>query len=69
MHRARPQVTVPDRHLVDALLREDAFEHPVDSPELIETHISWVILAGAYAYKIKKPLALGFLDFTTPERR
>lgn len=37
--------------------------------ELIETHISSVILAGAYAYKIKKPLDLGFLDFSTLERR
>ena len=37
--------------------------------ELIETHISSVILAGSYAYKIKKPLDLGFLDFSTLERR
>ena len=37
--------------------------------QLIETHISWVLLAGERAYKIKKPLDLGFLDFSTPERR
>jgi len=36
---------------------------------LIETHISWVILAGQFAYKIKKPLDLGFLDFSTLEKR
>lgn len=36
---------------------------------LIETHISWVLIAGGYAYKIKKPVDLGFLDFSTPERR
>lgn len=36
---------------------------------VVETHISWVILAGEYAYKLKKPLALGFLDFSTLERR
>jgi aminoglycoside phosphotransferase family enzyme/predicted kinase len=36
---------------------------------VIETHISWVLLAGELAYKIKKPLNLGFLDFSTPERR
>ncbi|MET0082631.1 MAG: AAA family ATPase [Sedimenticola sp.] len=35
----------------------------------IETHISTVLLAGEYAYKIKKPLDLGFLDFSTLERR
>jgi len=37
--------------------------------ELIETHISTVILSGIFAYKIKKPLDLGFLDFSTLERR
>lgn len=36
---------------------------------LIETHISWVILAGDYAYKIKKPVNLGFLDFSSLEKR
>lgn len=36
---------------------------------LVETHISWVILAGEYAYKLKKPLDLGFLDFSTLEKR
>ena len=37
--------------------------------EVIETHISSVLLAGDLAYKIKKPLNLGFLDFSTLERR
>src|SRR5439155_24188159 len=32
---------------------------------LIETHISWVLLAGTAAYKLKKPVRLPFLDFTT----
>lgn len=36
---------------------------------LIETHISWVILSGGFAYKLKKPLDLGFLDFSTLEKR
>ncbi len=36
---------------------------------LIETHISWVILAGDHAWKLKKPLDLGFLDFSTLEKR
>jgi len=35
----------------------------------IETHISRVLLRGARAYKLKKPLRLPFLDFSTPERR
>jgi aminoglycoside phosphotransferase family enzyme len=36
---------------------------------LIETHISWVFLVGSHVYKIKKPVDLGFLDFTTLARR
>ena len=36
---------------------------------LIETHISWVLLTGSIAYKIKKPVNLGFLDFSTIEKR
>ena len=35
----------------------------------METHISWVVLAGDYAYKIKKPVVLDFLDFGTLEKR
>ena len=46
-----------------------AFGHPVKYIRLIETHISWVILTGDYAYKIKKPVNLGFLDFSTLEKR
>jgi uncharacterized protein len=55
--------------MVRALLRPDAFCHVAHDLTLYETHISWVILAGAYAYKLKKPVNLGFLDFSTPERR
>ena len=39
------------------------------SVSLIETHISWVLLAGEYAYKIKKAINLGFLDYSTLEAR
>ncbi|MGW8193839.1 MAG: bifunctional aminoglycoside phosphotransferase/ATP-binding protein, partial [Desulforhopalus sp.] len=45
------------------------FDHPVKSFEVIETHISWVLLTGLYAYKIKKPVNFGFLDFSTLEKR
>jgi aminoglycoside phosphotransferase family enzyme/predicted kinase len=51
------------------LLRAGAYEHPVGTIELIETHISWVILTGEFAYKIKKPVNLGFLDFSTLAKR
>jgi aminoglycoside phosphotransferase family enzyme/predicted kinase len=55
--------------LVDALRRPESYSHPVERVELVETHLSWVFLTGSYAYKIKKPIALGFADFTTLERR
>lgn len=52
-----------DSSLIESLLNPDAYAHPVESIEMIETHISWVILTGRFAYKIKKPIKLGFLDF------
>lgn len=55
--------------LVNALQNQALFDHNVESFELIETHISWVILTGNYAYKVKKPMDFGFLDFTTLEKR
>lgn len=65
MHRSRQPVAAPDRGLVEALLRSDALPGAAATRELVETHISWVILAGEFAYKIKKPLRLPFLDFST----
>jgi aminoglycoside phosphotransferase family enzyme/predicted kinase len=64
---ARQASSIPP--MVAALLRPEAYRHPADGIELHETHISWVILAGPFAYKIKKPVDFGFLDFTTRERR
>jgi aminoglycoside phosphotransferase family enzyme/predicted kinase len=57
------------QRLVEALLRPAAYTDQVKDIQHIQTHISHVILAGQYAYKIKKPLNLGFLDFSTLERR
>ncbi len=54
---------------VASLLRPEAYPHPVQRVELLETHISWVFLTGSYAYKLKKPVDFGFLDFSTPQRR
>ncbi|WP_339742346.1 AAA family ATPase [uncultured Rubinisphaera sp.] len=54
---------------INALLNFDAFDHPVEDLQLIETHSAWVILTGKYAYKIKRPVDLGFLDFSTLEKR
>ncbi|WP_248747202.1 bifunctional aminoglycoside phosphotransferase/ATP-binding protein [Pseudomonas sp. MWU12-2037] len=50
--------------LITALQNPALYPHPVESFQVIETHISWVLLTGPYAYKIKKPVNFGFLDFT-----
>jgi aminoglycoside phosphotransferase family enzyme/predicted kinase len=55
--------------LIEALSRPAAYPH--DAPEVVvhHTHISVVFLAGPYAYKVKKPVRLAFLDFSTLDRR
>jgi len=55
--------------VIRKLLATAAFPHAVRDLRVVETHISWVILTGDFAYKIKKPVVLGFLDFSTLERR
>jgi len=69
MHRAGSIIAPLDTTLVEQLMLPAAFDYPVAAVELIETHISWVILTDRYAYKIKKPLVLDFLDFGDLERR
>ena len=55
--------------LTAALLEPRAYPHPVDGVRLIETQLSWVFLAGDFAYKLKKPVSFGFLDFSSLEAR
>ena len=55
--------------LIDGLSRPAAYTHPVESVEIHQTHISVVFLAGALAYKIKKPVDLGFVNYGTLEHR
>lgn len=57
------------RALIEALMDPAAYPHPVSQVRLFETHISYVLLTGRFAYKIKKAVDLGFLDFTTLDRR
>lgn len=52
-----------------ALSDPGAYPHPVGEVSVLHTHISMVFLAGDFAYKVKKPVELGFLDFTTLEKR
>ncbi len=55
--------------LLRALQDGALYNHPVQGFQLVETHISWVLLTGPYAYKIKKPMDFGFLNFTSLESR
>ena len=48
-----------------SLLDPACYPHAVERVELVETHVSWVFLAGEFAYKVKKPVRLPFLDFST----
>lgn len=61
--------TMANSFLIQNLQSSKAFNHPSPQLGLIETHVSWVILTGKYAYKIKKPVDFGFLDFSTLEKR
>ena len=54
---------------VSARLRRGLEAGAAGPVELRETHVSWVLLAGDRAYKLKKPVRFGFVDQSTPERR
>ncbi len=55
---------ITSQRLIDGLRRPACYDHPVDGPVVVhETHISWVFLAGDYAYKVKKPVTNDFLDY------
>lgn len=55
--------------LIESLKNPSFYDHPVDRIDVMETHISWIVLTGRFAYKIKKPLDLGFLDFRSRSDR
>ncbi|MCI0504931.1 MAG: AAA family ATPase [Gammaproteobacteria bacterium] len=58
---------MPD--FINSLKRSLCHLHGVSHVQVIETHISWVLLTGKIVYKVKKPVDLGFVDFTTLEKR
>ena len=56
--------------LIRQMMEPAFYPHPVKEPiQCIQTHISYVLLTGDYAYKVKKPMNFGFLDFSTLEKR
>ncbi len=57
-------------NLIIQMQQPQFYPHPVKMPiEILQTHISYVFLTGEYAYKLKKPLNLGFLDFSSLNKR
>ena len=58
-----------DPQVLQALAGGEIYPHPVESVEHLQTHISHIFLTGPMAYKLKKPVDLGFLDFRTLEER
>ena len=61
-------MSISDR-LITLLCNPSAYDHEVHNISVIETHISWIILTGDFAYKIKKPIQFSFVDFSTLEKR
>ncbi len=55
--------------IINGLLSPKAYSHNPKKVQLVETHISWVLLTGKYAYKLKKPLDLGFIKATSLSER
>jgi aminoglycoside phosphotransferase family enzyme/predicted kinase len=66
-----PPIAATDtqRLLIHALQNPERYPHPTEAVTLLETHISYVLLTGRFAYKIKKAVNLGFLDFSSLEQR
>jgi len=57
------------KEVVEALMKPEAYDEEPGQIELAQTHISFVFLTKNFVYKVKKAVDLGFLDFTTLEKR
>jgi len=57
------------KYVVEALMKPEAYDEEPGQIELVQTHISFVFLTRNFVYKVKKAVNLGFLDFTTLEKR
>ncbi|HEY2572794.1 MAG TPA: AAA family ATPase [Verrucomicrobiaceae bacterium] len=57
------------RRLLDFLSRPQSYPHGPAQVSMVQTHASWVFIAAPLVCKIKKPVNLGFLDFSTLELR
>ncbi len=68
-HRDSASQTGLSQAIVEHLSRSRSYPERPRRVEYVETHISWVFLTDRFVYKLKKPVAFDFLDFTTPELR
>jgi aminoglycoside phosphotransferase family enzyme len=60
---------VHEPRLIQAMMREDFYPHPCATVELFHTMTSWLLFAGDFVYKIKKPVRFSFVDAGTPAKR
>jgi aminoglycoside phosphotransferase family enzyme len=60
---------IDQKQVVEALMKPEAYDEDAGIIELVQTHISFVFLTRRFVYKVKKAVNLGFLDFTTLEKR
>jgi len=56
-------------HKLEALVTPEAYPHRPRKIEVVQTQMSFVFLTGDYVYKVKKPVDLGYLDYTTLDKR
>jgi aminoglycoside phosphotransferase family enzyme len=61
--------SIVQKQVVEALMKPEAYDEEPSETELIQTHISFIFLTRNFVYKVKKAVDLGFLDFTTLEKR
>ncbi|MGZ5523134.1 MAG: AAA family ATPase, partial [Chthoniobacterales bacterium] len=69
MSAAHKSSSCPDEPLIAFLQSPSSYPHRPRDVRLIQTHISWVFIAAPFVFKVKKPVNLGFLDFSTLEKR
>ena len=55
--------------LIKFMLNPDTYPFKPEKVEMLQTHISYLFIAGEYVYKVKKPVNFGFLDYSTLEKR
>lgn len=58
-----------NQRIIDFILNDGKFPHPFHDRQLVETHLSYIVLGRSFAYKFKKEIKYSFLDFSTIKQR